>query len=161
MERINTEMDFEDDVPYQKRAYIIQTIGIFLIAGLIIASIGGVFGYTPWTKQKAGENNFFIEYEPILRSKHETPIKIHIVGSDSVLILEMNSQYFEKVELKKIIPEPEKIILASGKHVFQFRTNSSGEQTVTFLTLPKKTGSVQFTLGNGQVSYSINQFIYH
>jgi hypothetical protein len=165
MEKIDTDMDFEDDVRFFETSRIVKICFVMLMSLISLACLAGVFGYGIWTKNTVGNpNDMLVEYECFLRVTKETPLTLLVNASypqDSLIYISLSNEYFQKVELRRISPDPCKVITLGDRLTFCFESVPGNElQPVTFITAAKKSGNITATIYSGQQHYSISQFIY-
>jgi hypothetical protein len=165
MEKIDTDMDFEDDVRFFETARIVKICFVGLMFIISLACVMGVFGYGIWTKNTIGQQkDMLIEYECILRVTKETPLTFLVNTynlQDSIIRISLSNDYLKKVELKEISPEPSKVITHGDRLTFYFISVPGNTlQPVSFTTVAKKAGKITATVYSGQQHYSIRQFIY-
>jgi hypothetical protein len=164
MEKIETELEFPDDIDFEKRLSRIKTIFLVVMLLIMLAALGGLLGYSGWTKVRVGNTqDVTVEYERFLRITRETPMKfiVNTAGADSIIELRLSNSYFEKVNLKTITPEPASTSLGNGYYTLRFNiTPGHAHETFTLNTIAHKSGKAILAITTGTKTYVVSQFIY-
>ncbi|MFL5763536.1 MAG: hypothetical protein ACJ77K_06295 [Bacteroidia bacterium] len=157
------DFDLEENKDFEESAGKIRNVGHILLYAIIGCGLLGVFGYGIWTKKtKSVSKEFSVEYERFLHSKRETPLKILVANykTDSTINVAINTEYFKKISLKSILPEPYLTVAGNEKIIFKFRSLKNCSGQISFNTFPSKPGGVDLNVLVNNEAVSINQLIY-
>jgi hypothetical protein len=159
MQKEETELDFNDDVDYTRRAGIFKQAGVTVLILLVAAGLSGVLGFGLWTTVKTGNTSFSLQYERFLHAKKETRMKAFITNpTDSLVRIFISAAYFEKAHIDKIIPDPVRTSSSEGGITYTFA--AKGPVEIVFLFVSEKAGKQEARIRNGNTELTIKQFIY-
>jgi hypothetical protein len=165
LEKQQVDMEFKDEINFMIRAKRVKLAGITLMIIVIAAALGGLFGYSGWTRMTEGnKDTLAVEYERFLRATRETPLRIYVNTAtikDSVIRVSLSSNYIEKVQLRLIEPEPART--ETGKYTYTLVypiADHKGVFNLTLLTIARIAGNTTLTVSAGNETKTIRQFIY-
>ena len=161
-ENVDTDLDFSDNMEFNKRADKIKKAGVVLIALIVLSSLAGLFGYGKWTKFREGDaGGFYAEYEKILRAKKETPLKIVAPPSEEgVVAIFIEQKYFDLVSVQRISPLPVETVCGEGGYTYYFPSEGNSAKHIIFTTIAQKMGCAKSFIRSGDKELKIEQIIY-
>lgn len=147
-ERINNELEIAQDLPFEKRSWLMQRIAWIAGALVLIAALLGVFGNGPLsrTEKSSQDGALRLEYQRIVRFQAPCELRIHIADSqsnDKAFQLWVSSECFENTLLNRITPEPQSSTLKPDGIIHEFKRQAQREPVeVIFRFDIEKIGSI-------------------
>lgn len=126
---------------------------------VLLALLGLTGGEGPLSTRESKLNNQKIKYDKFLRYKHTYELMVISNTPEDTLTIEMDNNYFKKLGIDRIIPEPVEQSLINNNIKFSFLTGSKN-QVVRFLLKPKKAGSTCCFISINNTEFKFNQFIF-
>lgn len=161
------DLEIDQDLDYQQRAWIIQRIGWLVIALVTFAGLLGVFGTGLLSNAKAGKQTdpFWLEYERFERFQSPAKLRLHFspnAEQAGKIRVWFKRDYLENVQLQQVTPEPESVEAQSNRFIYTF-ANPKPDQptTVTFYLQPDQIGALSGSVGLETGSpIPFNQLVY-
>lgn len=160
------DLDIEEDVPFQERAWRVERVGWTVMALVIAAALAGVLGPGPFSKTELSDRSVKMKAEFNRFERYQSPVilKVRIdpaVVSGEEVPLTLNRGFVDEVEMKHIDPEPERIE-TSGAHLnYYFAASSNSPAHITFHYEPNRFGKMPVELSAGQnIKLSFEQFYF-
>ena len=151
-------MEIDAEIQFQRRFWIGQRVGWFVIGILNIAAILGFFGGGPMSRASAQGGGFSIEYERFVRLQQPTKIRL-VLSTGGPAQVELSHRYFESVQIEQITPEPSGVESAGDWLIYRFE--GARPQAVTFHLKPEEFGGLAASAkiaGGNPVEF--RQFVY-
>jgi hypothetical protein len=149
-----TDLDIDEDLEYQRRAWRFQRIGWIAIGLALIGALLGLFGKGPLSRSVATdpENRFAVEYDRIAR--YESPFRLviqlqPIPESSQTARLWIDRQYAQSLRIEQITPEADRTELTADGFVYMFHMSGGQSSTITMTGTMQHVGWVQGRLGTG------------
>jgi hypothetical protein len=161
MQKVDTDLDLEDDVDYQKRSGVVKKILQGVLFLFILGGLSGVFGYGGWTRKYASGKNLIVEYEKFLRVTKNTPMVLFYKNNkDTIINVRINQPFFNSVNYKEIVPPPIYARSEGGKLTFTFAAAKGETHKIIFNTTGNKSGKSTAIISCGNETLTIEQFVY-
>ena len=151
-----TDLDIDEDLEYQRRAWRFQRIGWIAIGLVLIGALLGLFGRGPLSRSVATdpENRFALEYDRIAR--YESPFRLVIQlqpvpesSRSRTARLWIDGQYAESLRIEQITPEADRTEITADGFVYMFHMSNGQSSTITMTGTMEHVGWVQGRLGTG------------
>jgi hypothetical protein len=157
------DLELDQDLQYQQRAWIFQRIGWGAIALTTIAALLGFTG-SGWVSQgTVGQpgDAFWVEYERFGRFQSPQKLRIHInqaMDNQQIQVV-MSREYLQGVQIQQVTPEPEQIQLSPQSLTYSFKGTTP--TAITFYVEPEQIGFLPGFIGLEEgSSLQFQQFIY-
>lgn len=151
-------MEIDVDVPFQRRVWIGQRVGWFVIGILIITALLGFFGSGPMSRASAQGDGLSIEYERFARLQQPTKLRFMLLTAGPAQV-ELSHRYFKSVQIEQVTPEPSSVESAGEWLIYRFA--GPRPQAVIFHLKPEEfgglAGSARIAGGN---PVEFRQFVY-
>ena len=162
MEKINNELQIEQDVDFQRKNWKFERAGWLFMLLFVLAAVAGLFGRggVIWNTSVAGDKNdgLEIKYSSFVRQQAPEELEINMGGTETTLVVQ--SKDFNKIQINNVVPQPEKTESSADKITYTFPPQQT-DRSVNISYKAKEVGSAAFEISNGLgKKYSINQFIY-
>jgi len=161
----NEDSPIEENLRHSHRAHRVRKACWFIFSLILIGALLGLFG-DGWLSKKNktdSNNNFTLEYDYFLRQEKTSTyyliIQHQAINAKGFWI---SRNYFEKIELEKITPEPDSVVLLSDKINFYFNLQQLPPFKFNLYLTPKKAGGEDWMLGliNNEAKIQLSNFIY-
>lgn len=127
------DLQLAEDMPFQRREWVIQRIGWGVMALIVLAALLGFMGRGPFSSMVAGERDgpLWVEYHRYAR--FQTPQRLHVhwgpgaADPNGVVRLWVNKEYFVTNTLEQILPEPKRALAGEDHIIFEFETDAPGQ----------------------------------
>ena len=150
-------MEMQDEIELHKKGWVAQRIGWVLLALILIAASLGFFGNGLVSKRYLSDEIASVSYERF--GRFETPIEMKVNANiKNKLELKIPQAYLRKMELDKIVPQPEEQRIENDNMIFSFAANDLAQVTVYFL--PQATGTISTSVDINGRTFNISHFIY-
>jgi hypothetical protein len=156
----HTDLEINEDLEYQRRAWRFQRIGWIVIALVLVGGLLGLFGRGPLSRSVATDrgNRLAVEYDRIAR--YDSPFRLVIQfhpspqssqtaspESSQTVRLWIDRQYAKSLKIEEITPEADRAELTGDGVVYIFRVTPSQPSTVTLTGTMQGLGWVEGRLG--------------
>lgn len=142
-------IEIDEDIPFQKKEWFLQRIGIALLFGFVLAAMLGLTGMGgPMSRAEAAEPGgaLRVEYSRVVRRGSLSTMKLHLQAPPGELRFWVDASYFENVRIESLAPTPELVSIEKGRHIYVIRSNSP-EVTVLLQVEHQTTGRVHGEVG--------------
>ena len=135
MKKAPAGLDIDEDLSFQRREWVFQRIGWWVLSAFVLAAALGVFGRGPLSQAEAGEraSTLWIEYERFIRVGARTRIIIHATATENGLHLRLNRDFLEGYRLEGVTPEPAAIEPGPSVTGIRFDPPASGATPFTII----------------------------
>jgi hypothetical protein len=157
------DFELEEVKKFERTFSKVRTAGQIIVAAFIVAGLCGAFGYADWTQKKIQlSGNYDLEYERYLHAKREVTLKLRVNGNfkDSVIRVAFPCWYFEKMNIRYMVPRPEEALLETDTLAFKFKSIPESSGLIIFSMYPAKSGSLELGINVNGISTTVKQFIY-
>lgn len=166
MKKHRGELEIDEDIQLESTNWKVQRVSWVIMALIVVAALLGFTGnggIGNLQRLKAGDSaeGLEIEYERFLRRGAPSEIKVKLAPStnDSLTDLRISKDFYEKLEIDKIVPEPSQVY--THKQGITYRFVSAHEPfTVIFYLKPAGMGSLPLQFATSKKQVAITPFIY-
>jgi hypothetical protein len=147
------DLEIQEDLPFQRREWLVERVAWGVMALLIVAALLGLFGTGPFSRATAGDETIplSLEYDRYGRLLAPATLRVHIgrdIGDDGFVRVWFERRYMETVELQQVTPEPENAEAAGDRLIFAFRlTDPERPSAITFNIRPSRFGLLSGRVG--------------
>lgn len=159
------DLELDEDIPLQRRLWIMQRIGRWMMLAIILAAGLGLLGMAgPLSQAIAGtESAFQVEYLRLVRRAAPVDLRVRIWPSrlrEGKARIWFDQDFISQFKIQPINPEPENVRVEDGTVVFEFPAKSEAKAfECTFHLTSKNVGTIQGRVGVvGFESVDIRQF---
>ena len=180
MGRTQGQRDFQDELTYHRREWMVQRVGWIVMALLILAALVGAFGSGPLSSVTIGHApQATLEYERFARYATSTGLRITPAlartTADRVepLSVEIDRSFLDDYSIVSIVPEPRSVRAAAGRYILEFELDEARpapsadgtpddlpRQAITIHLRPQAIGSRAGTWRIGAETLHVDQFVY-
>ena len=167
MKERHSNIDIAQDIPHQRRLWLMERIGWALIALILAAACAGLLGPGPLSKATAGQKHsgLWVEYNRYDRYEAPSRVRVHLgaaANKERTLRLWVNRKFMERVELKHSIPQPEHSEIGAERVTYVFQVARTNEPlTLGFEFRASTFGAVPVRIGiEGGPHVEFSQFFY-
>ena len=121
-------LEIDEDIPFQKREWFYQRIGIGLLFVFVLAALLGFTGMGgPMSRAEAGEpgSSLRIEYERVVRRGSLSTVTLHLQARPGGVRFWVGALYFDDVRIESVAPAPDLVSVENGRHVYVLRSGSA------------------------------------
>lgn len=159
------DLDIEEDIELEHTNWKMQRVGWVLMTLLIIAALLGFFGkggLAIVNNKTAGdsETGLEVEYEKFLRRGAPSELTVSLAGeSASVKQIRFSKDFFDRVRVEQVIPEPAEVIMEDEGISYYFNLSGNNPQ-IKFYLKPMKMGNMHLLVQQQNKQVSLSQFVY-
>lgn len=146
-------LEIDQDMDFQRRAWLVQRIGWVVMALIVLAALLGLFGTGPFSHTTAGaiDGPLRLEYSRFSRYKSPSMLRIHFAPGlvrENQVRLWFSQPYLEALEIEHITPEPSAVEISGDRLIYTFEVADVGQSNVvTYYAQSDKIGSVMGQIG--------------
>jgi hypothetical protein len=145
------DLEIDQDLTFQRRAWMVQRVGWVVMALLIAAALAGVLGSGPLSRQTArAPGALEVEYQRFGRYQDAETLTVRLepaVTAVPLVRLSVNREFLDHSAIERVVPAPERVEAAERRVVYSFRVAGPGQPfPVTFNARPQRIGPVAVTL---------------
>ena len=161
------ELSINQDLRFQRHMWKAERIGWAAIAAFLMAGMAGFFGHGPLSRTTIKErSSLIVEYDRF--GRYQTPQQLDVfLTSDQlqgdVLLLRINHEFFDKVQISRIMPTPllERATPDGITLSFPIVRQVGGRVHVAIMYQPELIGDLPATVTlEDSTSIHLHQFIY-
>ncbi|MFN2398187.1 MAG: hypothetical protein ABR543_06035 [Gemmatimonadaceae bacterium] len=138
------EFEIDQDLAFQRKEWRVERVGWLVMLGLVLATLLGAFGrgVLSGAEGEVEGGALRVNYERITR--HESPSHLYVRLAPSLLdgehvSLWIDRKYVEAVEMTRIIPQPERVVLGQNRVTYAFEVeDASRPLDITFSLTAEK-----------------------
>ena len=159
METKYGDLQIEEDMRFQERTWKAQRVGWALMALIVLASALGLISEGPISKTRLGDpSRLQIELQ---RFTHvDTRTRIHIrLATDGPFSIQFPYSYLRKVEIFRVVPEPDRVESADGLVTYSF-AGRQGTADIHFDLVFRQAGWAQGFVQREQERVEFRQYVY-
>jgi hypothetical protein len=160
------ELDIDEDIQLESTNWKVQRVAWVFMAFIVLAALLGFTGdggIGNLQSLKAGDSaeGLEVEYERFVRRSAPAEIKVKLAPStsDSRTELHLSKEFYEKIQVDRIVPEPSEVYTHEQGITYRF-TTANQPFSVTFYLTPKGMGSLPLQFSTAEKKVAITQFIY-
>jgi hypothetical protein len=160
------ELDIDEDIQLESANWKVQRVAWVIMAFFVLAALLGFTGdggIGNLQSLKAGDSTsgLEVEYERFIRRNAPAEVKVKLTPStsDSLTALHISKDFYEKLKVDKVVPEPAEVYTSEKGITYRF-ASANQPFSVTFYLTPKGMGSLPLHLSTAEKQVAITQFIY-
>jgi hypothetical protein len=160
-------IDLEDHESLQRIEWRTQRVGWFVWSTIIVAACLGLLGPGPLSAARDSDANgtLTVAYDRFLHYHHPTEIRItlgNLSRAGGELELTLSQELLDRMQIRRIEPEPVRASLGGGGVVYKFsRSDSADPSEIVFHVDFERIGPSHGTIKvNGKEPIVLNQFVY-
>ncbi len=161
------DLEIDQDLRYQRRAWLTERIGWVCMALIVLAAILGFLGPGLLGRRTLtdGSGALTVEYTKFLRYEGPATLTFHLkeaAFSGGDVRLWISQDYLDSLQIVAVTPPPDHAEIAQGRVIYVFKLAPGTRQAlITFDVTEQKIGPVRARVGTGEgQSLSFSQFIY-
>lgn len=166
MKKHKGELEIDEDIKLESANWKVQRVAWVIMAFIVFAALLGFTGnggIGDLQRLKAGSSadGLEIEYERFLRRGAPAEIKVKLVPSsgDSLTDLRLNKDFYEKLHVERILPEPSEQFTHEQGITYRF-ASANQPFSVIFYFKPEAMGSLPLQFSTSEKQVAITPFIY-
>jgi hypothetical protein len=161
------DLDIDQDLAFQKRAWVAQRIAWVLMALVLLAALLGLLGGGPLSKATSGGEGGPLQVEYLRLARHRAPATLQIrlapgTAPQSEARVWLDQTYLEGITIETVFPEPQSVEAGPERVTYVFKLEQPGQPaTITFSLLHETSGLQQARVGLAdREPVTFRQFIY-
>ena len=142
-------LEIDEDVPFQKKEWFFQRIGMALLFLFVVAALLGFTGLGgPASRGEAGERDgpLHVEYDRVVRRGGLSKLKMHVRQPPGDVRFWVSASFLEHVGIEAFEPFPAHESVETDRHVYLIHTGSPAV-TVTLEVEHETFGMVDVEVG--------------
>jgi hypothetical protein len=163
MARKDGGFQIDQDLGFQRREWVVQRVGWWMLAAFVVAALLGVFGSGILSRATAGRQGsaLWIDYERFVRLGASSRLSVHFgEPSSAARELRINRDYFESLRVEQIVPEPERTVIGTNDVTLVFPAAADAALVILDVQ-PMKPGRHSIRISTGQAhTAAFSQFAY-
>jgi hypothetical protein len=153
-------LEIDEDYPYQRLEWRIERAWWFVLLGLLVAAVLGVFGGGAVSGRDSRQGALEVEWERFVRRDAAFALDVTARGQETVTVV-FDARYLELVRVRSVEPEPESVDLGTSTVAYTFRVAPGGSEVrARFWLEAQRAGTLAGDVAVGQDEVSIEQFVY-
>lgn len=124
---ITKDLQLDEDMPFQRREWIVQRVGWGIMALVVLLALLGVLGPGPFSSTVTGEKDGALWVQHNRWGRFQTPQRLHVhwgpgaADADGVVRVWVNKDYFVRNTLEQIVPQPKGTLSGEDRITFEFQ----------------------------------------
>jgi len=162
---VNSVPVLEQDSAFHRWVWRLERIAWGFMLLIVVAALLGLFGrgLLSHGHLHAADGSLDLRYDRFVQVSSETVIDISIPARESRLCsLWINRSYFDRVEIKQMIPNPRALELSGDGWLYTFGPGPAGKALpVRLLIVPRQAGGMEGCVNTGgRTTLCFQQFVY-
>jgi hypothetical protein len=161
-------LEIDQELPYQRRAWQRQRVMWVLLTLVLLAALLGLFGPGLLSDAHAGDTSapLWLEYPRFAHTYADADTLRFQVAPAAVnagqVRLWVSRDYLERVEVRRIEPEPEAVETTGDRYIYVFRApNLNAPTRILFHVEPNSFGRLKGRAGlDGGAEFDFSQYVY-
>lgn len=161
------KIELNQDPGFQRREWLVQRVGWWILTAFVASALLGVFGSGPLSRARAGTPGaaVWIEYERFVRVGAPSRMYVHLGGPAAdghTREVRLDRRYWDGVRVDQLLPEPQRVVIGADEVSFLFDMQETPDGSTIILDLePLKVGRQSVRIGTGrQPALTFAQFAY-
>jgi hypothetical protein len=164
-----SDLEVDEDLSFQRRAWLVQRVGWILMLLFVAAALAGVFGAGALSRARAEVPGLLsVEYERFGRFETTETVKVRVepaATTAKTVRISIDRNFLESLRLESVMPAPSRVEVGSGRGLYVFDVVEPGApMTVTFDFQPEKIGRSEGRVGLESASepryVALRRFVY-
>ena len=142
-------LQIDEDIPFQRKEWRAQRIGIVLMAFFVTCALLGLTGSGgPLARGEAGDRGgaIHLEYERVVRRGTTSTLTLHLRGGAPDVRFWVSAPYFEHAAVEFVSPQPDRVVVEATRHVYTILAGSP-EVTVVLDVKHRSVGRIHGEVG--------------
>lgn len=159
-------LEIEEDLEAQRIIWLFERLGWAGLSLFVLAGLLGAFGGGSASQADARDmsGRLTVRFERFARVDTPTTLEVRVTGAQQrdLLWLHLSKVYLDQARIDRIMPEPERILVAEDMVRFGFDPSQAGEHALIIINLtPTQFGQLRgsLALADGTVA-DFTQIIY-
>jgi hypothetical protein len=152
-------IETSEDPRFERAEWRWQRVGWALMAIVVVAAGLGAFGDGPLADTRVGDEHLAARYQRLAREAAPTTLTLTGRPEHGVLRVWIARAYLDGVEVERIEPEPERVVVEADRHVFEWPAGGESAE-VRFELLPSAPGWLRGRAGSGDASVALAQWVF-
>lgn len=155
-------LQIDQDLGFQRREWVLQRVGWWVLTTFVVAALFGVFGGGLLSSATAGREGsaLWIDYERFVRVGTTSRILVHFGEATAARELRINRDFFESLRVEQIVPEPERTVIGATEVTMVFPASADSALVILDVQRVKfGTRSARISTGHAQTP-EFRQFAY-
>jgi hypothetical protein len=160
-------LELEQDLAFQRKDWRVQRVAWVVGLILLLLAAAGVFGSGPAAHAElaAAGDLVHARYDRFVRREAPASLELRLradTGGPDTVQVWLGNEFFERVEIRGIQPEPSNVRLLDDGALYEFAGPASGDEVnVTIHYRPQHTGTMATGIGaEAGASDELRQFVY-
>ena len=134
-------LEIDQNLAFQRREWRVQRLGWGLLGAFVLAAALGLFGNGVLSRAEihAADAALSIRYERFIRAGAPTRLTV-LVRGPGPLELHMSRDYFDRLTIDRITPEPASLDVGSDEVRLTFRAGGTDTSTILIDAEPRRAG---------------------
>lgn len=160
------DIQLEQDMDYQKREWRAERIAWGLMAAIMLLSAAGLTGNGPLSHKSVDEPGLPLQIEHDVIGRYQAPATLQVAlpvaaGDSGTVQLRLGREFVENIEIRRIDPEPERVVAAADYFTFEFNSAPSDSMLIQIHYDPATMGFLDLAVGvDNAPLYTSTQFLF-
>ena len=165
-DRDNADLEIDEDLEYQRRAWRLQRFGWIAIGVLLCGALLGLFGNGPLSRGVVADprNRITVEYDRIARFETSFRLVIHLDAlpkSPGTAKLWIDRDYARSLRIEQVTPEADRAVAAADGLTYVFQVSGREPAVITVTGTMQDVGWVRGRMGPGpSEAVAFRQFVF-
>lgn len=142
------DLQIGEDFPTQKKLWAFQRLGAGVMLALVLASMIGLISPGGWSETIANQDpGLRVGYQRVLHYGTKDEVTVELAPDHwraGTAVLQVNREYFEKIRVERVVPEPDGVVADAEGFRYEFRVaETRSPMTVIFHIEPRARGLAQ------------------
>jgi hypothetical protein len=159
-----TPLDFDQDMPVQRRTWVVQRVGWVAMSLLVLAALTGLCGGGPLSAIETRDDSgrLRIAYERFVRYGSAATLRIWLhPESPGELLLHVDRALLDAGSVRSMVPEPTEATAAGAHTVLRYRAVGGEPLLIRIAIEYEKVGLVRGRIAlAGAGAARLSQFVY-
>lgn len=156
-------LQLDEDMPLQRREWLVQRIAWAVLSALLLAIVLGLFGSGPLSHSVArtADGSVEAEYERFMRNRSPETMRLTVHPDSGAVMLLFDAEYLRRIEIKRIVPEPDQILFGMDAAALVFTADAPGPMRIAIHFQPEKVGMLKgWVMQDGRPRLELGQFVF-
>ena len=146
--KINDEVAVGEDLGFQRRWWKFEGAMWWVIAGLLLLNLAGVFGRGPFAHTRMSNEAMVVKYDRVVRTGTPSILVVQLqsqVLAQGTFKLHVSQSFVQELGNQRVIPSPTETVVGRGGLTYTFAAEP-GPGSVEFALQPARPGIYRLTL---------------
>ena len=163
MKERHADLQLNEDLRLQQREWHVQKVSWLLLYGLLAAIAFGLLGHGPLsTRHVQGPvGSASLRFDRFMTVKSVNQLTLTLPPANGEVRAVLDAKYLRNIEIREIMPEPEKSVLENEGTAYIFSADSQRPMRVQFSFEPRNIGMLEGWIAvAGEPRLNFKQFVY-